>query len=522
MKIKGLSISVQTLRNMREGNYVYVDKTEHLYPLVSAHFGAYFLSRPRRFGKSLLISTMKELYQGNRALFKDLWIEDKWDWSTTYPVIHISFDAIGYQDMGLGNAILYKLKQIADSYQLSLLSEGLQQQFRELIIKLHELHGRVVILIDEYDKPIIDYLEKNDIPQAKINQAILKNFYSILKSSEDYLKMLFITGVSKFSQVSIFSDLNHLKDLTLNPEYGTLVGYTQTELEFYFEPYIQKVMTKRQLSREVLLDKMREWYNGYSWDAENTVYNPFGILNFFDNSGLFRNFWFKTGSPPFLIKLMRAGLEFDFEDKYVDSLFLEKYDLDNIDLVPLLFQTGYLTIKEIDAMTGDMVLNYPNKEVKDSMYQFLIDDIAPNKDSNTAGVTVQNLRKSFNINDLPQVKEIINTLFSDLPYNLHEMDKRKSERFFHGLIHLMFKYLGIFIDSEVRTYKGRADSIVQTDTHVYIFEFKADKTAEDALEQLKKNGYANKYKLSSKEIVGIAVNFNSTEREIDGWIEERF
>ena len=522
MKIKDLSIGVQTLRSMREGNYVYVDKTEQLYPLVSKYFGAYFLSRPRRFGKSLLVSTMKELYQGNRALFKDLWIEDKWDWSTTYPVIHISFDATGYHDMGLGNAILYKLKQIADGYKVSLLSEGLQQQFQELIIKLHELHGRVVILIDEYDKPIIDYLEKDEIPQAKVNQAVLKNFYSVLKSSEDYLKMVFITGVSKFSQVSIFSDLNHLKDLTLNPEYGTLVGYTQTELEFYFEAYIQKVMTKRQLSREMLLDKMREWYNGYSWDAENSVYNPFGILNFFDNSGLFRNFWFRTGSPSFLIKRMRAGLEFDFEDKYVDSLFLEKYNLDNLELIPLLFQTGYLTIKEIDAMTGDMVLNYPNKEVKDSMYQFLIDDIAPNKDSNSAGVTVQNLRKAFNINDLPQVKEIINTLFSDLPYNLHEMDKRKSERFFHGLIHLMFKYLGIFIDSEVRTYKGRADSIVQTNTHVYIFEFKADKTAEDALEQLKKNDYARKYKLSGKEIIGIAVNFNSIEREIDGWIEERF
>ena len=189
MKIKDLSIGVQTLRNMREGNYVYVDKTEHLYPLVSEHFGAYFLSRPRRFGKSLLISTMKELYEGNRALFKDLWIEDKWDWSTTYPVIHISFDATGYRDMGLGNAILSELKQIADKNQLTLVKEGLQQQFKELIIKLHELHGRVVILIDEYDKPIIDYLERHEIPQAKVNQAILKSFYSALKSSENYLKM---------------------------------------------------------------------------------------------------------------------------------------------------------------------------------------------------------------------------------------------------------------------------------------------------------------------------------------------
>ena len=521
MKIKDLSIGVQTFTNMREGNYVYVDKTEQLYPLVSKHFGAYFLSRPRRFGKSLLVSTFKELYQGNRALFKDLWIEDKWDWSKTYPVIHISFDAIGYRDMGLGNAILYKLKQIADSYQLSLLSEGPQQQFQELIIKLHELKGRVVILIDEYDKPIIDYLERHEIPQAKVNQAILKSFYSVLKSSEDYLKMLFITGVSKFARVSIFSDLNHLTDLTINRDFGTLVGYTQTELEFYFADHIEVAMKRINISREELLADMREWYNGYCWDGENTVYNPFGILNFFSNK-MFHNFWFSSGSPTFLIKLMRNREVFDFEDKHVNSLFLEKYDLDNIELIPLLFQTGYLTIKSMDFKSGDMVLNYPNKEVKDSMYQFLIDDIAPNADSNTAGVTVQHLRKAFVANDLPQVKDIINTLFSDLPYNLHEMDKRKSELFFHGLIHLLFKYLGVFIDSEVRTYKGRADSVVQTATHVYIFEFKADKTAEDALEQLKKNAYANKYKLSDKEIIGIAVNFNSVEREIDGWIEERF
>ena len=339
-------------------------------------------------------------------------------------------------------------------------------------------------------------------------------------AGRSYLKMIFITGVSKFARVSIFSDLNHLKDLTLNRNFGTLVGYTQTELEFYFADYIELTMERINISREELLADMREWYNGYCWDGENTVYNPFGILNFFDNK-MFRNFWFTSGSPTFLIKLMRDREVFDFEDKHVNSLFLEKYDLDNIELIPLLFQTGYLTIKSMDLRSGDMVLNYPNKEVKDSMYQFLIDDIAPNRDSHTAGVSVQDLRKAFNINDLPQVKEIINTLFSDLPYNLHEMDKRKSERFFHGLIHLMFKYLGIFIDSEVRTYKGRADSIVQTDTHIYIFEFKVDKTAEDALEQLKKNGYANKYKLSGKEIIGIAVNFNSIEREIDGWIEER-
>ncbi len=520
MKKKNLPIGIQTFKNIREGNYVYIDKTEQLYPLVENAFGSYFLSRPRRFGKSLLVSTMKELFEGNRALFEGLWIEDKWDWSQKSPVIHISFDAAGYRSMGLERAILSELKQIADKNGITLSAEGFQQQFKELIQKLAEKDGKVVILIDEYDKPIIDFLEKDEMVQAKTNQVILKSFYSALKSSESSIRMLFITGVSKFAKVSIFSDLNHLEDLTIDGNYGTLVGYTQAELEFSFANHIQLVMDKLKISREYLLENMREWYNGYSWDGETTVYNPFGILNFFSKK-TFRNFWFATGSPTFLIKLMRERADFEFEDKQVSDIFLERYDLDNIELVPLLFQTGYLTIKELNFMTGDMVLGYPNKEVKDSMYQFLIDDIASaSYKRESSGITVQYLNKAFKINDLEKVKDIINTLFSDLPHNLHEMDKRKSERFFHGLIHLLFKYLGVFVESEVRTAKGRADSVVQTDTHVYIFEFKADKTAEEALEQLLKNGYANKYKLSGKTILGIAVNFNSIEREIDGWIEK--
>ncbi len=521
MKIKDLPISVQTFKNIRTGNYVYVDKTEQIYPIVAKHYGAYFLSRPRRFGKSLTVSTMNELFSGNRDLFKGLWIENKWDWSETHPVIHISFDILDYRSSGLDKAILSILGKTAKQNNIILTTETYKDQFQELIQKLSEAKGRVVVLIDEYDKPIIDYLEKLELPQAKINQAILKNFYSVLKYSEPYLKMVFITGVSKFSKVSIFSDLNHLNDITIDANYGALVGYTQTELEFYFEDYIQSVMAKHKISREMLLESMREWYNGYSWDGETTVYNPFGILNFFSKK-VFRNFWFSTGSPTFLIKLMRKATEFEFEDQKVSSAFLEKYDLDNIELIPLLFQTGYLTIKEIDFRTDNMVLSYPNREVKNSMYQFLIEDIAPSIDNTSSGVTVENLQNAFKNDDLPKVKTIINTLFSDLPHNLHEIDKRKSERFFHGLIHLLFKYLGIFIESEVRTYKGRADSVVQTDTHVYIFEFKADKTAEEALEQMLKNGYAAKYKTSGKEILGIAVNFNSVEREIDGWIEQPF
>ncbi len=516
MKKRNLPIGIQDFRTLREFDAVYVDKTELIYKLITEG-KSYFLSRPRRFGKSLLVSTMKEIFQGSRTLFEGLWIENQWDWSKNNPVIHLSFASMDYQGSGLEKAIQFELNKIAATYQISLTPNPFKSQFKELLEKLDNQYGKVVILIDEYDKPIIDYLENHHISKAKEHQNILKTFYSILKDAGSHLRFLFITGVSKFSKVSIFSDLNHLDDITLFDEFATLTGYTQKELTYNFADYIQAIEKKLNIGHEELLVLMRDWYNGFSWDGVHTVYNPFGTLSFLRHKS-FQNFWFTTGTPTFLADLMKKEVQFAFENIETTPVALDKYDLDNLQLVPLLFQTGYLTVKKRDFMTGNMVLDYPNKEVRESMYQFLIDAIARNREHSSSGITVQNLYKAFNANDLQQVKLILDTLFADLSYTLHETDEPQSERFYHSIIHLMFKYLGVFVDSEVHSSRGRADCIVQTQTHVYIFEFKYNKTGKAAFDQILKKGYADKYRASGKTITGIGVSFNGRKKAITGWL----
>jgi hypothetical protein len=512
--MKNLPIGIQTLPKMRERNCIYVDKTELVHQLVTQG-NTYFLSRPRRFGKSLLISTLKELYEGNKSLFEGLWIYDKWDWLQRNPVIHISFDDVDFKGLGLSKAITKELKSIAKKYGVLLSSKTVKSQFKELIQKLSEKHGKIALLIDEYDKPIIDFLEKENIDQAKANREILREFYSVVKNAENHLAFVFITGISKFAKVSLFSHLNNLKDITLSEKYGTLTGYTQEELVSYFDDYLQEIQTKLKMGREELLDRVKTWYNGYSWDGINRVYNPFGTLNFLADK-VFLNYWFSTGSPNFLIQQMRLYDTFDVENVSINNRVLEKYDIENIELIPLLFQTGYLTVKEIDPLTGDMVLDYPNKEVRESMYEFLIDDIAKNRQRFHTGRTIKDLNLAFVTKDLAQVKKIINSILADLPSQTYQ----KQSEGLYGLVHLIFSYLGLFINSEVHSSQGRADAVVQTATDIYIFEFKFNKTAEEAILQIKNTKYADKYRALNKPITGIGLNFNQDERQIDGWIEE--
>jgi hypothetical protein len=513
--MKNLPIGIQSLSQLRDMNCVYVDKTQLIHNLVTTG-SYYFLSRPRRFGKSLLISTLKSLFLGHKALFEGLWIMDNWDWTKTYPVIHISFDATDYQGLGLEKAIIQEIGFSAKEYGIELVQTSMKSQFKELILALSAKYGKVVLLIDEYDKPLIDYLEDHLIEQAKANRLILRDFYSVLKSTGDHLRLVFITGISKFSKVSLFSHLNNLKDITLDKRYAALTGYTQTELEFYFEDYIESCRESLGISREYLLQQMKIWYDGYTWDGVTEVYNPFGTLNFLAEQ-VFKNHWFATGSPNFLIEQMRKYDRFDVENTLIDGSMLDSYDIENMELIPLMFQTGYLTVKNLNRMTGEMVLDYPNKEVRESMYQFLIHDIAKNPRRLHTGLTIQDLNKAFLTKDLAQVQAIIKGLLADLPAETY---KNQTEGLYHGLIHIVFNYLGLFVNSEVHSALGRADAVVQTLTDVFIFEFKFNKTAEEAIEQIHKKQYAHKYHALNKPITGIGVNFNSTNRQVDGWIEE--
>ncbi len=513
MAKKKLSIGIQSFKNLIEEGYIYVDKTEWVYR-IATEGSAYFLSRPRRFGKSLLISTLKELFRGNERLFRDTWLYNRWDWSQNNPVIHISFVSLDYDGLGLAKAIDVELQDQAERFGIIYRTETYKARFRELIQKLSAKHGRVVILIDEYDKPIIDYLEDVELTRATENQAIMRHFYSVLKDAGEDIRLLFITGVSKFSKVSIFSELNHLNDISMDETYAILTGYTQHELEFYFEDYIQSCLLKFKLDREAFLDHVRDWYNGFSWDGVRKVYNPFGILNFFQQRD-FRNFWFSSATPTFLLTQMKKFSRFDLENIHISVKELDKADLRHLSLESLLFQTGYLTIKEKDSFTGDVVLDYPNKEVRDSFYSFLIERLACRSNVQNSGVTIADLSKAFNNRDMEAVREIINAVLSDLPY---ETFTKQTEGLYHGLIHIMFKYLDMFIRSEVHTNKGRLDSVVETETDVYIFEFKFNQSAEEALGQIQTKNYAQPYRSGGKRLLGVGVNFDTGEREITGWL----
>jgi hypothetical protein len=516
MERKILPLSRQSFRKMREDNCIYVDKTQHIYNLCRDG-GMYFLSRPRRFGKSVLISTMSELFKGNKDLFTDLWITDKWDWTKTSPVIHISFLTVSYEKQGLEAGLraflldMYKEKKLRPAKD----QDNIKTLFLDLIKKLHDKHGKVVILIDEYDKAIIDYMEFHKMAEAKANLDVLGQFYGALKEADTYIRLLFITGISKFTRVSLFSKLNNLTDLTIHPNYSTIVGYTQAELESNFVDYIDSALEKfTHYNRAELLEKIRLWYNGYSWDGQTRLYNPSGILSFLDTRD-FQSFWFQTGTPTFVTKKVLEQGFFQIENVETTINFLNQYSLDNIELTSLLFQTGYLTIKE-KYEGGFLVLSYPNQEVKDAIYTLLMDNMGHTVGG--GGVTVQHLKRAFLQNNLATAEEILTSLFAGLAFDVYTHQTQKQvEGFYHGLIHILFKCLGIYMQSEVHSTKGRADSIVETPTHIYFLEFKINSDAVTAFNQIVTKKYATPYTADSRIKTGIGVNFSSGTKEMDAW-----
>jgi len=360
--MKNLPIGIQTFEKIINEDYCYVDKTVFIKKLENG--GYYFLSRPRRFGKSLFIDTLKEAFSGNKELFKGLYIYDKWDWDRRYPVIKISFGSGGFRKPDdLIETIDSNLKEISKIYGVEIEGRLINLRFRDLIIKLNEKYNeKVVVLIDEYDKPILDVIENVEV--AKENREILKGFYGVLKDADAYLKLVFLTGVTRFSKVSIFSGLNQLNDITLDSEFSTICGYTQTDLETVFVDRL----------KDFDVEEVKRWYNGYSWLGEK-VYNPFDILLLFDKK-IFRMYWFETGTPSFLIKLFKDNNYYlpDLENLVVGEEILPNLDIDNFFPENLLFQSGYLTIKDVitDESETSYVLTYPNFEVRKSFNCFFI------------------------------------------------------------------------------------------------------------------------------------------------------
>ncbi|KAK3582346.1 hypothetical protein CHS0354_023889 [Potamilus streckersoni] len=511
--MKLLSIGIQDFETLRKSNRVYVDKTDLIFKLMN-DTGVYFLSRPRRFGKSLLLSTMEMLALGRKDLFKDLWIEDKWDWEKKYPVIRISMLDINYEKLGLEKALKNILTKICNQYEIKIEIDAVKDIFKQILKEVHAKHGKIVLLIDEYDKPIIDFLEEKHIETATENQAIMKNFYSCLKDNGHFIHTLLITGISKFPRVSIFSELNHLTDLTLHPNYVNLLGYTQDELEKYFDEHLDFYLTKHNKeTKQSLLDKIRLWYNGFSWDGENRVYNPFSILNFFDTNQ-FDNYWFVSGTPTFLLKLMFEKKNYEFENVSFNVNSNNIYDIHKLELIPILFQTGYLTITEVKEIRDNkkqFKLNYPNKEVRDSFYDFIINSICFTDGADKQ--FVNRLADGFIENNLDEVEEVIDEMFKDVPHDFYV----KQEVVLHCLLHIVFTYVGLQIQSEVHTQKGRLDAVVETKSHVYIFEFKINKTVNEAIKQIRQKEYGLKYAKTKKQLIGIGANYSTKKRCFDKW-----
>ncbi|MBU6340480.1 MAG: AAA family ATPase [Bacteroidetes bacterium] len=509
---KKLPLGLQDFRKIIENGFLYVDKTAYLYNL-ACNPGTYFLSRPRRFGKSITIATFQELFSGSRELFEGLWIYDKWDWNRKNPVLRISFTSISFQSIGLVEAIEQELRQIASKHHLNIQTQGIGSQFKELLSQLAS-NGKVVVLIDEYDAPIIHYLGI-DLEKAIQNREILKEMYSVLKDMDPLLEFVFITGVSKFSKTGIFSGLNNLTDLSMHPDYASMLGYTQEELEFNFKEKIEETAQKMNITQAALLEKMRVWYNGYRFEENaSTVYNPVSINNFF-NVKKFENFWFATGTPTFLINLLKKQGIYELRFPPINPSGFESFELNNLKIEAILFQTGYLTIQSKDE-DGLIQLDYPNKEVRDSMLEHLIEGFTGVYVERSASLIIR-MRNAFNANDIDQVIRILQAVFAEIPYSLHE---KYPEKFFHAAIHLLFTYLGIRIHSEVCTSDGRIDSMVETAHKVYILEYKLDKSPREALEQIKsKKYYRNAWELG-KTIVGVGVNFSSNTKNIEDWVAE--
>jgi hypothetical protein len=460
----------------------------------------------------LFLNTIKEVFKGNKELFEGLWIYDKIEWEK-YPVIKISFSTVDYINLGLARAIDDMLFDIAGEYDISLEKPSFSSKFKELIQKLSK-NKKVVILIDEYDKPIIDYID--DIPQAEENRKILKSFYSVIKDSDDYIKFFFVTGVSKFSQVSIFSDLNNLFDITLDKNYSTITGYTQEELEQYFPEYIEKVAKDYEGVFDNLMEQIKKWYNGYSWDGRNFVYNPFSILNFF-YSREFGDYWFATGTPTFLIKLIKHNryTAFDLEKRTIYRGDLNKYDITKITLLPLLFQTGYLTIKKSDLLRQTITLDYPNAEVEGSFTIHLLAELNDGKIDKASSTLVQ-LMESLENNKIEKFLELVDSVFKGISYIIAD----NKEKYFHSVFYLIVKLLGFHIETEVMTIDGRIDAVINTDKYIYVIEFKAGQDAKTALQQIKDKEYHKKYLSDKKPVTLLGINFNIERKAIDDYLIE--
>jgi hypothetical protein len=516
MELPSLPIGIQDFEKLRTENRLYVDKTQYIHQLIQGGYGAYFFSRPRRFGKSLTVSTLKCLFEGKRHLFAGLWIEDKIDWQV-YPIVFLNFNEVGYQE-DLHAAFTRILDKQANQYGIELGGTGLGERFGELIQKLVAKAGRpVVVLADEYDKPLLEALASGDQAKANYIRLAMREFYGVLKGADLYLRFVFITGITRFAKVSLFSEVNQLNDITIDRKFGQLCGYSQTELEQYFASHLASAAQEMGIGQGGLLAEMRSWYNGYTWGGHPTMYNPFSILLFFDKKS-FNNFWFQSGTPSLLIELMRQQGVTEVENVFVNEVDLQGHGIADWggSLYSLLFQTGYLTISQ-DLGQGNYVLNYPNREVRDSMRMFLLRSYMHTQFS-AVGFGMQ-LRQALHALDQQHFNKIFQSLFADIPYYMFINQK---ESYYQSIVYLALKLTGFEVVAEEPTNRGRIDLVIKDIDKIFVCEFKlSPTTAEAAVFQAHDRVYYEKYLLDGRPIYLVGIVFSAETRSIQHSIWEK-
>ncbi|MDR3329185.1 MAG: ATP-binding protein [Prevotellaceae bacterium] len=515
-----LPVGIQDFEKLRRGGCLYVDKTGYIYQLTRSE-KPYFLGRPRRFGKSLLITTLKAYFLGKKELFEGLAVEALEKEWTAYPVFHIDFNGANYGGDGM-SALRSHLNSLLHDFEAKWqcpVQEGsdLSARFRNLIQYTCEHTGlKVVVLIDEYDKPL---LETMDNPQRSEEfRTFFKGFYGVIKGSDAYLRFVMLTGVTKFSQVSIFSDLNQLVDISMDEEYAGICGISETELLQHFEPEIRTLAKKQKMSYKATLAELKKRYDGYHFAMNSEgMYNPFSLLNTF-NSQAFRDYWFKTGTPTFLVKMLKNA-DFDIRklenDITISARSVTDYRADNSNPIPVLYQSGYLTIKGYRPQYEAYTLGFPNGEVEYAFLSELLPLYVPSP------VVCQDFWVGTFIDELlaGEVDSFmgrLRALFADIPYDLNDT----TEKHYHYGFYLIFKLMGQFVLSEVHSARGRADAVVVAGSTVYVFECKITEQASavDALRQISDRGYHLPYATDGRKVVKVGAEFSAEERTIKRWL----
>ena len=508
-----VATDIYTFSRLREDGFTYVDKTEALYAMASGEAGAqFFIARPRRFGKSLAVSTLKSLFEGLRELFKGLAIESKWDWSKKWPVLHLDMGTMQY------DTVEDLEKSLKDYFALQANAHGLTLDcgklmpdiFRDLIhgVAAQSPDGRMVLLIDEYDKPLLKALNTPDVVKFR---DFLKPFYGVVKYEESKQRFTFITGVSKFSKVSIFSDLNNLKDWTMLPQAATLFGYTHDEVLKYFPGRIHELAETNGLTDEGAFAKIVEWYDGYKFEENaKPVINPVSLGCCFE-AGKFNDYWSATAVPTFLINILKEH-PLDFSTIDIGEDVLNAYEPDNPKIVTLLYQTGYLTIKGFRQMGGirKYSLGFPNFEVQNSFVTKLAPAYAGLEPMRAESAQIAAAEALYE-HDVPKFMKALKVFFANIPYSLTD---RQNEQMWQTIVYVVLKAIGVGVCCEVQTNDGRIDMEIDVPGYIYIVEFKLDRPAAEAMEQIKGKDYAGKYALSKKRITLIGISFSAEKRTI--------